>query len=409
MILTEQKTERQKGNSLLGNYDEYVIIDIETTGLDPQKDKIIELAGLKIKDNKIIEEYSSLINPEIEISDFITELTGIDNCMVNKAPTIKNELKKFIDFVGNNLIIGHNVNFDINFIYDNNLKCYNNLFENNYLDTLRMSRKILSLENHKLKTLAETFNIDYKNAHRALRDCYITFDIYNKLKELNINNQVNENNLLQDFSIPQENLFENKKIAVKGKIVNYGYEFLCELARKCNVKCISDIFYKDCDYLILGTNTYKRYLANVDSEKLNKAKELVKNGTLSVISEEEFYKLTSIPLKKSTVITNKFEFPKEIDKSSQIYANEFVITGTLEKLSRKECTDIIIGLGGIVKDRISKTTNYLILGNNDYNPILNGKKSHKQKDAENAKLNGQNIDIISENVFYDMIEDYIKI
>ena len=410
MILTEPKTERQKGNSLLGNYDEYVIIDIETTGLDPQKDKIIELAGIKIKDNKVIKEYSSLINPEIEISSFITELTGIDNCMINKAPTIENELKKFIDFVGNDLVVGHNVNFDINFIYDNSLKYYNNIFENNYLDTLRMSRKLLSLENHKLKTLAETFNIDYKKAHRALRDCYITFDVYNKLKELNINNQENESHLLQEFVVPNENPFENKKIVVKGKIINYGYEFLCELARKCSVRLISDVFYRDCDYLILGINTYQRYMAGIDSEKLNKAHELEKNGTLKVLSEEDFYKLNGVPLKKKTkTFANKYEFPEEIDKNSQIYANEFVITGALEKLSRKDCTDIIIGLGGTVKDRISKSTNYLILGNNDYNPILNGEKSHKQKDAEKSKLNGQNIDIISENVFYDMIEDYIKI
>ena len=274
MILTEPKTERQKGNSLLGNYDEYVIIDIETTGLDPQKDKIIELAGIKIKDNQVIKEYSSLINPEIEISSFITELTGIDNCMINKAPTIENELKKFIDFVGNDLVVGHNVNFDINFIYDNSLKYYNNIFENNYLDTLRMSRKLLSLENHKLKTLAETFNIDYKKAHRALRDCYITFDVYNKLKELNVNNQENESHLLQEFVVTNENPFENKKIVVKGKIINYGYEFLCELARKCSVRLISDVFYRDCDYLILGINTYQRYMAGIDSEKLNKAHEL---------------------------------------------------------------------------------------------------------------------------------------
>lgn len=410
MIIIEQKTEREKGNSLLGNYNEYVIIDIETTGLDPQKDKIIELAGIKIKDNKIIEEYSSLINPEIEISDFITKLTGITNDMVEQAPIIENELKHFLDFIGNNLVIGHNVNFDINFIYDNNFKYYHSIFDNNYLDTLRMSKKLIHLENHKLKTLANAFNIDYKDAHRALRDCDITFDVYNALKELNINAEEQEAHFLQEFVVPKENLFENKKVAVKGKIVNYGYEFLCEIAKKCNVKKVSDIFYKDCDYLILGVNTYQRYLKGIDSEKLNKAHELEKNGTLKVISENEFYNINNIPIKaKTTTLANKYEFPEEIDKNSQIYDNEFVVTGTLEKLTRKDCIDIITGLGGIVKDRITKKTSYLILGNNDYNPMLNGEKSSKQKDAEKAKLNGQNIDIISENVFYDMIEDYVKI
>ena len=91
-------------------------------------------------------------------------------------------------------------------------------------------------------------------------------------------------------------------------------------------------------------------MAGIDSEKLNKAHELEKNGTLKVLSEEDFYKLNGVPLKKKTkTFANKYEFPEEIDKNSQIYANEFVITGALEKLSRKDCTDIIIGLGGTVK------------------------------------------------------------
>ena len=94
--------------------------------------------------------------------------------------------------------------------------------------------------------------------------------------------------MLQEFVVPNENPFENKKIVVKGKIINYGYEFLCELARKCSVRLISDVFYRDCDYLILGINTYQRYMAGLDSEKLNKAHELEKNGTLKVLSEEDF-------------------------------------------------------------------------------------------------------------------------
>ena len=410
MISTIRRTERQKGNSLLGNYDEYVIIDIETTGLDPQKDKIIELAGIKIKNNKIVEEYSSLINPEMIISNFITELTGIDNYMVCKEPTIEIELKNFLNFIGNSLVIGHNVNFDINFIYDNALKYYNKIFENNYLDTLKLSRKLLNLENHKLKTLSEAFNIDYKNAHRALRDCYITFNVYNKLKELNHNNDDQGTHFSQKFVASEDNVFKNKKIVVKGKIINHGYEFLCKIAQKCNVRFISDTFYNDCDYLILGMNAYQRYLAGIDSDELNKARKLEKIGSLKIISEKEFYNLNNIPLKKKiNISSNKYEFREKIDFNNQIYANEFVITGTLEKLSRKNCTDIIIGLGGIVKDKISKKTNFLVLGNNDYNPRLKGEKSNKQKDAEKAKLNGQNIDIISEDVFYDMIEDYIKI
>lgn len=297
MIFTEEKLIRLKGNSLLGNYNDYVIVDIETTGLDPQKDKIIELAALKIENNEVVKEYSSLINPNMEISSFVTNLTGIDNDTVRNSPTIEVELKNFLEFIGNDMIIGHNVNFDINFIYDNCFKYYNIFFENDYLDTLRMSRKVLSLENYKLKTLSQKFDINYENAHRALKDCYITFDVYNKLKELNNSIQTSAKKLI-NYDVPENNLYKNTKICVKGKIMNYGYEFLCEIAKKCNVNLISNVFFKDCDYLILGNNTYQRYLDGMSSEKLDKARELETAGTLKVISENEFYESNNIPLEK---------------------------------------------------------------------------------------------------------------
>ena len=78
-------------------------------------------------------------------------------------------------------------------------------------------------------------------------------------------------------------------------------------------------------------------------------------------------------------------------------------------MSRDECHAIISKLGGITSDTVNKKTNFLILGNNDYNPILRGKKSNKQIKAEQAILKGQDIQIISENVFYDIINDYIEI
>ena len=85
------------------------------------------------------------------------------------------------------------------------------------------------------------------------------------------------------------------------------------------------------------------------------------------------------------------------------------ITGTLEKMLRKEAMQIIVDLGGHCEDGVTKKTNFLILGNNDYNPILRGKKSSKLIKAETLKLEGKDIEIISENVFYDIVDDYVKI
>ena len=85
-----EKSERiNKGQSLLELYDNYVVIDLETTGLDPCWDTIIEIAAIRIEDNKIIDKFDQLINPGFEIDDFITELTGITNEMLSTAPDRK--------------------------------------------------------------------------------------------------------------------------------------------------------------------------------------------------------------------------------------------------------------------------------------------------------------------------------
>lgn len=115
-----------KGKSLIEIPNKYIAFDIETTGLDPMYDEIIEIGAIKIEDGKEIETFSTLIKPEYEIDEFITELTGITNEMVMDAPKINEVLPKFMDFIKDSIILGYNVNFDINFIYDNLINEDNN-------------------------------------------------------------------------------------------------------------------------------------------------------------------------------------------------------------------------------------------------------------------------------------------
>ena len=109
----------KKGQSLLLFPNEYIVFDIETTGLDASYDEIIEIGALKIKNNEIVDKFTSLIKPKYPIDEFITELTGITNEMVKDAPLINEVLPRFIDFIGDEILVGHNINFDINFVYDN--------------------------------------------------------------------------------------------------------------------------------------------------------------------------------------------------------------------------------------------------------------------------------------------------
>ena len=105
-------------------FDDYVIFDIETTGLDSSYDEIIEIGAIRIENNKVVSQFQSLVKPNIEIDDYITELTGITNDMLIDAPKIEDVLPQFMEFVGSEILIGHNVNFDINFIYDNLYRNY---------------------------------------------------------------------------------------------------------------------------------------------------------------------------------------------------------------------------------------------------------------------------------------------
>lgn len=170
--------ERKKGKHLKELPIEFCIIDIETTGLDSQNDNIIELSALRICNNQIAEEFSTLVNPCIPIPEFISATTNITNEMVKMAPDLKTGLNAFQNFIGDYVLLGHNVNFDINFIYDNLLKIHNKHFDNDYVDFLTMSKQKLALDNYKLETIAKYLDIKTENMHRGLQDCLILFECY---------------------------------------------------------------------------------------------------------------------------------------------------------------------------------------------------------------------------------------
>lgn len=177
------KTRSHKGQSLLLSLNDYVVIDIETTGLAPGSSAIIELAALRVKNGQIAGKFQTLVNPEQSISRFITNLTGITNAMTRNAPKIHNALTDYLDFVAGDVVIGHNVHFDVNFIYDNAVAYLNRPFCNNFIDTMRISRKLYKhCRGHKLTDLVRRFEIGTAVMHRALADVEQTQQCYEYMK-----------------------------------------------------------------------------------------------------------------------------------------------------------------------------------------------------------------------------------
>ncbi|HHW32084.1 MAG TPA: PolC-type DNA polymerase III [Clostridiaceae bacterium] len=164
--------------------DAFVVFDIETTGLNAVNDKIIEIAAVMIKEGEIIDTFQSLINPDINISEFITRLTGISNDMVKDSPGIAEVLKNFLDFVGDLPVVAHNAPFDTGFII-NKAKEIGRPFTNPIIDTLQLCRCLFpELERHKLDIVAKHLGISLDNHHRALDDATATAHIF--IKCLNI-------------------------------------------------------------------------------------------------------------------------------------------------------------------------------------------------------------------------------
>jgi len=156
-----------------------VSIDLETTGLDSQKDAIIEIGAVRFNNRRIDSEWSTLINPGRPIPPFITQLTGITNQMVLQAPVLEDVLADFVDFVGDAPILGHNVNFDLSFLKQKRIVEYNDA-----IDTYEIASVILpTSERYNLRALTQSLGVPFPATHRALDDAHATRGVYLRLFE----------------------------------------------------------------------------------------------------------------------------------------------------------------------------------------------------------------------------------
>ncbi len=149
---------------------QYCVLDIETTGLSFRTEKITELGAVKYKNGEIVEEFECFVNPEKPIPYEVVKVTNITDDMVKDADTIENILPKFLDFIGDSVIVAHNADFDVGFIKYNAEKIGYKL-ENTYIDTLRLAKDLFpDYKKYKLGIIAEKLGIKVDVAHRALDD-----------------------------------------------------------------------------------------------------------------------------------------------------------------------------------------------------------------------------------------------
>lgn len=203
----------------------YIAFDVETTGLDPQANEIIEIGALKVRDGRVAERFMEFIHPQERISDTIINLTGITNEMVADARPSSDVISDFLDFCEDDVLIGHNVGFDYSFMKTGASRCGLS-FEKNGIDTLKIAQNALAfLPSKSLSDLCEYYQIENKAAHRAYHDALATAKLYQTLAHF--------------FEADKPELFQPVQLAyrVKKKQPATGKQiaFLTKLCRQKNV------------------------------------------------------------------------------------------------------------------------------------------------------------------------------
>jgi DNA polymerase-3 subunit alpha (Gram-positive type) len=159
---------------------DFVVVDVEATGAKTPPNRIIELGAHRIRQGRIVDSFSTLVNPEISIPRFVVALTGITNEMVKQAPLFADVAPRWLDFVCDAVLIAHNAPFDTSFLNHEISRVYpGHRMINAHLCTVRLSRRVVpGLHNYRLDTVADHFAIPIFDRHRAGSDALATAEVF---------------------------------------------------------------------------------------------------------------------------------------------------------------------------------------------------------------------------------------
>lgn len=396
--------------------DEYVIVDIETTGFSVEYCHILEISVIKVSFGEIVDSYHTYVKQSEPIPPFITRLTGITDDDVAAGKFICNAIEEFIEFVGKLTIVGHNVSFDYRFLNHDCERHVNKTISNERIDTMRLSKELISdISNFKLGTLINYFEIVDLGQHSAINDTRMTYELIKSLSDLNDNYR--ENNVFQiQRAADNCNLFMNKKIVIKTKLKYVQPRLLECVFSEMNSRVYYSL-YSSCNILIMNERTYNRFCMLETFEDaweswLNTAKQRFMDGTLIIYSEKMVCEQLNIQIveKKSLkwgehiALRDLVQSTQDIDENHPLYMKNCVFTGTLDRFDRKTAMQLVTDVGGVCQSGITKDTDYLILGDNSFCASIKGDRSSKQLKAEKMIADGSDMQIISESTFCQILK-----
>ncbi len=305
--------KRDKGSSLMALPDDYVVVDLETTGYDLRYDKIIEVGALKVQGGEIVSKFSSLINPKKPLTSFIVDLTGITDKELSSAPTFDEVAGDVLSFIGDEIVLGHNVTFDVNFLYDNFYEKDRTKFKNDHVDLYRLSKKVFTgLPNYKLTTVAEHCGIKREDRHRALDDCIVTHQAYKEMKNYIKSNDIdfqslwkskNKGSYYRAFDVSSlvstvkpedinpDTIFFKQEFVFTGAMEKYSRKDAAQIVLNLGGTVGKNVT-KRTNYLVIGNLDFIPSIKDGKSTKQKKAEAMqLKGYDIKTISEFTFYEM----------------------------------------------------------------------------------------------------------------------
>lgn len=376
-----------KGRSVDRYIKDYCVVDLETTGCNTIRDRIIEVAALKVRNNIVIDKYSSLVNPGCHIPQDASNINHITDEMVESAPSVDTAMRSFLDFVNDDVIMGYNIaSFDILFLYDEIKESLGLVFSNNYLDLYNVAKKsIHDTENHKLETISKNFGLDIAGEHRALKDCYLTKECYDKIRELYgegvFTSQENRRGVYQPRYSDKTKELQDLHVLL---------ERFLEDGSLCDDEVVELREWMNSHTELAGSNEYDRIHNILD--RLSDGKE----------SEIDIWKELVHVIQVFVDPIGAFDYT---DHEIVLFDKHVCITGDFDYGNRETVYDFLRDNGAIIDNNVKKTTDYLFVGARGSEGWKLGNYGGKIQKATEYNEKGSNIYIIKERDLFSNLSN----
>lgn len=382
-----------KGSNVNKHVNDYCVMDLETTSKFIQSAKIIEIAILRVRNGIVVGEFNKLVNPGIKIPYGATLINHITNAMVATASDIDDIIDEVISFIGTDIIVGYNnASYDMNILYDVYKELRGLFFANDYIDVKHMAMRSLSdIDNYKLETICNYFCIDTSGEHRALKDCYLTKECYDKLFSEYGNDAFASKSDKSGKRHPSRKQYTQETRALQE--LHALVQTIIEDGKITSTELTQLSSWVEEHIELQGYYPFDRIFNALD--------EIFKDGK---VSPEEIEELKSLLIDFVDPVKSRCCH----EKICSITGKHVCVTGDFEYGSRESVFSLIEEAGGIVDKNVKKATNYVVVGSKGSENWKTGNYGGKIQKALEMNEKGADIIFVEEMDFISAVNCIIE-